>query len=288
MNFSAIKARMANLQNRLTTGLRDGLGQSCGEDVWDYEHGRGGGVTRVYRGGVLQKGGVNFSGVEGRLRDSLAVGMGLEGGAPFSATGVSVVLHAENPFVPTVHLNVRYFECKGKWWFGGGIDLSPVYPFEEDARFFHRTLKDVCDRFEPDAYAKFKRWCDEYFHIKHRGEMRGVGGVFFDYLQSDRLKLERFVFEVGESLLTAYLPLALKRKDTPYEEKHLEFQRIRRGRYVEFNLVYDRGTRFGLETGGRTESILMSLPALASWEYDRPLSEEERQLSRYFQPMEWV
>ncbi|HEV2664068.1 MAG TPA: oxygen-dependent coproporphyrinogen oxidase, partial [Blastocatellia bacterium] len=238
------------------------------EDNWLREGG-GGGRTRVMEeGAVFEKAGVNFSAVEGVLPEEFAKKIELGEGREFFATGVSLVLHPRNPYAPTVHANFRYLEKGDARWFGGGSDLTPYYPFPEDARHFHRALKEACDRHDPDYYPRFKKWCDEYFFIKHRNETRGVGGIFFDYLQGDIGRLFAFVKDAGEAFLPAYLPIAQLRRHHNYGEREREFQLIRRGRYVEFNLVYDRGTIFGLETRGRTESILMSLPPLARWVYD--------------------
>jgi coproporphyrinogen III oxidase len=271
------------------------------EDEWRREGG-GGGRSRVLEGGaVFEKAGVNFSAVEGELPEALAAqqlahlrkqfGEQFQTGSrTFYATGISLVLHPLNPYVPTVHANFRFLEQGGARWFGGGSDLTPYYPFREDVRHFHRTLKGACDRHGVADYTHFKKWCDEYFYIKHRNETRGVGGIFFDYLTEDLERVFDFVRDAGESFLSAYLPIAERRKDTPYGERERAFQLIRRGRYVEFNLVYDRGTAFGLMTGGRTESILMSLPPHASWVYDyRPQpGTAEAEAWAYFQPREWL
>jgi coproporphyrinogen III oxidase len=271
------------------------------EDEWRRDGG-GGGRSRVLEGGaVFEKAGVNFSAVEGELPEALAAqqlahlrkrfgGQFQTGSRAFYATGVSLVLHPLNPYVPTVHANFRFLDQGGVSWFGGGADLTPSYPFREDVVHFHRTFKEACDRHEVADYTHFKQWCDEYFYIRHRGEMRGVGGIFFDYLTEDLERVFDFVRDAGESFLPAYLPIAERRKDMPYGERERAFQLIRRGRYAEFNLVYDRGTAFGLMTGGRTESILMSLPPLASWVYDyRPQpGTPEAEASAYFQPQEWL
>lgn len=271
------------------------------EDVW-WREGGGGGRSRVLAdGAVFEKAGVNFSAVEGELPEALAtqqlahlrkqLGEHFQPTSrEFLATGISLVLHPVNPYVPTVHANFRFLEQGGARWFGGGADLTPYYPFREDVVHFHRTFKEACERHDVANYTRFKKWCDEYFYIKHRGEMRGVGGIFFDYLTADLERVFAFVRDAGESLLPAYLPIAERRKETPYGEREREFQLIRRGRYVEFNLVYDRGTTFGLMTGGRTESILMSLPPLASWIYDyRPQpGTPEAEAWNYFRPQEWL
>ncbi|MBH33162.1 MAG: oxygen-dependent coproporphyrinogen oxidase [Euryarchaeota archaeon] len=272
------------------------------EDIWNRDEG-GGGRSRVFSGGsVFDKAGVNVSVVHGRLEREAARSMG--GGKilgdedlDFFATGLSLVLHPKNPMAPTVHSNYRYFERgdatkEGSWWFGGGADLTPSYLFEEDARHFHSTLKAVCDRHEVADYPNFKKWCDDYFHIKHRNERRGVGGIFFDDLRlTDKEKCFNFVQDCADSFLSSYIPILSRRKDLPFTEENSKWQQIRRGRYVEFNLVYDRGTTFGLRTNGRIESILMSLPLTARWEYCHEIesdSEEERLLKVLKNPIDWV
>jgi len=264
------------------------------EDLWNRKGG-GGGRTRILENGaVFEKAGVNFSAVEGLLPEEFAqkIAPEIEGarGREFFATGVSLVLHPQHPFVPTVHANFPYLEKGQVGWFGGGTDLTPYYPIDEDIIHFHRTLKEACDMHDPDYYRRFKKSCDEYFFIRHRSETRGVGGIFFDYLQGDPEKVFAFVREAAEGFLPAYLPIVERRRDQAYGEREREFQLIRRGRYVEFNLVYDRGTAFGLETEGRTESILMSLPPLARWLYDyhpEPNSPEAHAWS-YFKPHDWL
>jgi coproporphyrinogen III oxidase len=260
------------------------------EDKWSREGG-GGGRTRVMEeGAVFEKAGVNFSAVEGLMSEEFAKRIELGEGREFFATGVSLVLHPRNPYVPTVHANFRYLEKGDARWFGGGADMTPYYPFREDARHFHLAFKEACDKHDPGYYPHFKKWCDEYFFLKHRNETRGVGGIFFDYLQGDMESLFAFVKDAGEAFLPAYLPIVERRRDHDYGEREREFQLIRRGRYVEFNLVYDRGTIFGLETRGRTESILMSLPPLARWVYDykpEPNSPEAEAWT-YFKPQNWL
>ncbi len=260
----------SSLQDTICQGLEACDGQArFREDLWHREGG-GGGRTRVMENGaIFEKAGVNFSAVEGTLPEEFAKKLGGGGaGREFFATGVSLVLHPHNPYIPTVHANFRFLEKGGGAWFGGGADLTPIYPFREDVVHFHSTLKQACDLHSPEYYPKFKSWCDEYFFIKHRNETRGVGGIFFDYLEGDLEAIFAFVREAGQSFLPAYLPIVERRRHLSYTEREREFQLIRRGRYAEFNLVYDRGTVFGLETRGRTESILMSLPPLASWVYD--------------------
>jgi coproporphyrinogen III oxidase len=284
----------SKLQDEITGALEqlDGAARFR-EDLWEREGG-GGGCTRVMESGALfEKAGVNFSEVYGELSEAFAAKLPIGEGLHFFATGVSLVLHPWNPMVPTVHANFRYLERGSTGWFGGGLDLTPYYPHIEDVIHFHQTLKETCDRFDPSFYPRFKRWCDDYFFIKHRGETRGVGGIFFDYLTGEGSTLEfifSFVQEAGRAFLPAYLPIAERRRNEPYTEREREFQLIRRGRYAEFNLVYDRGTTFGLETKGRTESILMSLPPLARWAYDyhpQPGS-REAEAWEFFRPHDWL
>lgn len=263
------------------------------EDKWKREGG-GGGRTRIFKGKIIEKGGVNFSAVNGQMPEKIAASLNLPDNN-FLATGVSIVLHPKNPFIPIIHMNVRYFETSvGKWWFGGGIDLTPHYVIKEDAQFFHRMLKSVCDEHHASYYSKFKTWADDYFFVRHRNETRGIGGIFFDQLKEDqktKLELFEFVKAVGNQFMPIYRELIQKNRDTSYEENHIAWQRLRRGRYVEFNLVWDRGTKFGLDTNGRTESILMSLPPLASWEYDyhpAPKSLEFETLQYLKKGIDWI
>ena len=279
-----------SVQHEISDALVHVSGKSFLEDKWNYDLGKGGGTTHVFEGEVIERGGINFSRVEGELPESIANRIDLGNSRRFFATGVSVVLHPKNPFVPTVHMNVRYLERGEKKWFGGGIDLTPYYPFEEDIIYFHQTLKITCDKHDPTYYSKFKKWCDEYFFIKHRNEPRGIGGIFFDYLCEDLEKEFSFTTDVGRAFIKTYLPILEKRMNTSYSNHHRQFQFFRRGRYVEFNLVYDRGTLFGLETGGRIESILLSLPPLTAWKYNwapEPGSPEAR-LYEVLTPREWV
>lgn len=260
------------------------------EDRWS-RAGGGGGSTRVLEeGSVFEKAGVNTSVVHGELSESFA--QRLPGsGREFFAAGISLVLHPMNPFVPTFHANLRMIVHGDKAWFGGGADLTPHYLFEEDAAHFHRTLKAACDRHDRSCYPRFKRACDEYFRLKHRGETRGVGGIFFEDTGGDLQREFAFVQDCGRALMPAYLPLASRRRKSPYSEEQKKWQEIRRGRYAEFNLLYDRGTAFGLETGGRVESILMSLPPRARWRYDyqpAPASEEARLVEVLRSPREWA
>lgn len=261
------------------------------EDTWQREGG-GGGRTRVIAdGGVFEKAGVNFSEVFGEMSPEFAKQLPGDG-MQFTATGVSLVLHPRNPLVPTVHANFRFLTKGAKWWFGGGGDLTPYYPFKGDVIHFHRTWRDVCERHKDVAdYAKMKKDCDDYFLLHHRQEARGVGGIFFDYLDGDFDKVFAFVKDAGETFIPAYGPIAQKRKLRPYTSKQREFQEYRRGRYVEFNLLYDRGTIFGLKTGGRIESILMSLPPVVRYVYDcqfEPDSQEAELTNYWLKPRDWV
>jgi len=257
----------------------------------------GGGVTRILAGGaVFEKAGVNFSEVKGTMPADFAAKLGAaREEVPFFATGVSLVIHPFSPMVPTTHANWRYIELGEKRWFGGGSDLTPYYLEDEDAIHFHRSVKGVCDKYSPEYYPRFKKWCDEYFFLPHRQETRGVGGLFFDYIgRDDGADLEAFfpfVRDLGFTFTEQYLPIVTRRKDIPFTEEEKKFQLLRRGRYVEFNLLYDRGTHFGLQTNGRIESILMSLPAVVHWDYCpevRPGSREERLIQTLKNPREWA
>jgi len=283
-------AYLQGLQETITTALTAIDGAPFREDRWE-RPGGGGGRTRILEGGaVFERAGVNFSEVHGELPPALAATMPGEGAA-FVALGLSLVLHPRNPFVPIVHANFRFLTRGETGWFGGGTDLTPCYLFEEDARHFHETLRAACDRRGVARYADFKRTCDDYFLIAHRGERRGLGGVFFDYLAGDLERHFDLVRDVSGAFLPAYLPIVERRRETPYEPRHREWQLLRRGRYVEFNLVYDRGTVFGLTTAGRIESILMSLPPLASWAYAHdpaPGSEEARLVEVLRTPRDWA
>jgi coproporphyrinogen III oxidase len=295
----AVEAYLLDLQDRLTRALEEADGRRrFEEDSWERAEG-GGGRTRILaEGGLFEKAGVSFSHVWGAslpaaataLRPSLA-------GRSFRAMGVSLVLHPANPYVPTAHANVRFLlaESHGEdpvWWFGGGFDLTPYYPFEEDAVHWHRVARDACAAFGPEVYGRFKRWCDEYFYLRHRGELRGVGGLFFDDLSGWGFERSfAFLRSVGDHFLPAYLPIAERRRATPYGARERGFQLYRRGRYAEFNLLYDRGTLFGLQSGGRTESILMSLPPLAAWRYSfqpEPGSPEEALTRDFLRPRDWL
>ena len=262
-------------------------------DAWE-RPGGGGGLTRVLTEGALfERGGVNFSSVHGRFSPEFAAQLpaGSGAGLDFFATGVSLVLHPRSPRIPTVHANFRLLRRGPSLWFGGGADLTPYYPALEDVIHFHATWKAACDRHDPDFYRRYKKWCDEYFYLPHRRETRGVGGIFFDYLQRDVERDFAFVSDAGSAFLEAYLPIVRRRRDDPWGERERSFQLLRRGRYVEFNLLFDRGTTFGLKTDGRAESILMSLPPLARWEYDARFEEssDEAALARdWLKPRDWL
>ena len=298
-DVAQVKAFLLQLQDEICRSLEqaDGVGRFV-EDAWAREGG-GGGRTRVMRhGDMIEQGGVNFSHVYGDAMPASATAHRPElAGRKFEAMGVSLVIHPHNPYVPTSHANVRFFiaEKEGEepiWWFGGGFDLTPFYPFAEDVQHWHRVSRDLCQPFGEDIYPEFKSWCDRYFFLKHRNEMRGVGGLFFDDLNRwPFADCFAFIQAVGRGYLDAYLPIIERRKAQPYGEREREFQLYRRGRYVEFNLVYDRGTLFGLQTGGRTESILMSMPPLARWEYDwqpEAGSPEALLYTDYLAPREWL
>ncbi|MCS7047552.1 MAG: oxygen-dependent coproporphyrinogen oxidase [Gemmataceae bacterium] len=284
-------ALFRDLQDRICQALEAVDGQArFREDFWQ-RPGGGGGRTRVLsQGGIFEKAGVNFSEVFGQMSPEFAAQLPGEG-LDFAATGVSLVLHPHNPFVPTVHANFRFLTKGNKQWFGGGADLTPYYPFREDVVHFHKTWKTVCTRHGPPVdYARFKKWCDEYFYLPHRNEARGVGGIFFDYLEGDFEALLAFVSDCGANFLEAYLPIVHRRKGLAFGPQQRAFQEFRRGRYVEFNLLYDRGTVFGLKTGGRTESILMSLPPVAQWRYDfhPPPGSREAELYEFLKPRDWA
>jgi len=252
----------SGLQERIVSALEVVDRKGFTRDSWQRPEGGGGTTCIVEDGTVLERGGVNLSRVRGgKLPPSASASRPQLAGRAFEAMGVSLVLHPRNPYCPTVHMNVRFFAAGDIWWFGGGMDLTPYYGFEEDVRHFHATCKAALDGLGKDYYPRFKRWCDEYFHLRHRGEPRGVGGIFFDDLAEE--SSFRLVQSVGDHFLAAYLPILERRKSLPFSERERSFQAYRRGRYVEFNLVVDRGTLFGLQSGGRTESILMSLPPRA-------------------------
>jgi coproporphyrinogen III oxidase len=302
MSIAAVRDYLLGLQQRIVAEMERLDGGTFVRDGWTRapsERLQGDGLTRCIDGGALfERGGCNFSHVRGpQLPPSATQHRPELAGAPFEALGVSLVMHPRNPYVPTVHLNVRMFAAlpQGKdpvQWFGGGMDLTPYYGFEDDAQHFHRTCRDALAPFGLELYPRYKRWCDEYFFLKHRNEPRGIGGIFFDDVSElgfqRGFELQR---AVGDAFLAAYVPVVERRRDTPYGERERTFQAIRRGRYVEFNLVYDRGTLFGLQSGGRTESILMSMPPQVSWRYDHrpePGSAEARLYTDFLTPRDWA
>lgn len=280
-----------SLQDRIVAGLEAVDGRQFHEDSWERPGGGGGRSRVLLEGGLFEKAGVNFSDVHGQMSEEFS--QNIPGaGRDFSATGVSLVLHPRNPRVPTVHANFRFLTKGDRAWFGGGADLTPFYPQRDDVIHFHRVWRDVCHAHSAVAdYTRLKTWCDEYFHLPHRNEARGVGGIFFDYLEGDLERLFDFVRAAGDSFLSSYIPIVERRRNDPYTEKQKEFQEYRRGRYVEFNLIYDRGTIFGLKTAGRIESILMSLPAKARWWYDyrpEPGSPEAELTEYWLKPRDWA
>ncbi|TBV08828.1 oxygen-dependent coproporphyrinogen oxidase [Stutzerimonas kirkiae] len=297
--IESIKTYLLDLQDRICAALEaeDGHARFI-EDAWQ-RPGGGGGRTRVIENGALiEKGGVNFSHVFGTgLPPSASAHRPELAGRGFQALGVSLVIHPENPHVPTSHANVRFFSAEKEgeepvWWFGGGFDLTPYYGVEEDCVHWHQVARDACAPFGAEVYPRFKEWCDRYFHLRHRNEPRGVGGLFFDDLnQWDFDTSFAFLRAIGDAYLAAYLPIVQRRKGTPFSEAQREFQAFRRGRYVEYNLVYDRGTLFGLQSGGRTESILMSLPPVVRWGYDwkaQPGTPEARLTEYFLQERDWL
>jgi len=294
-----VKSWLLGLQDRICSALSDEDGSAeFIVDEWRREEG-GGGRSRVLTdGAVFEKAGVNFSHVQGSALPASASAHRPElAGRDYQAMGVSLVIHPENPYVPTSHANVRLFvaekpDSEPVWWFGGGFDLTPYYGFDEDCQHWHRVARDACEPFGKDVYPRFKQWCDDYFYLRHRREPRGVGGLFFDDLNEwDFATSFAFIRAVGDAYLEAYRPIVARRKTHPYGERERQFQLYRRGRYVEFNLVYDRGTLFGLQSDGRTEAILMSLPPLVRWEYDyrpAPGSDEARLTEHFLQPRDWL
>jgi len=298
MDLGAVRAYFTGLQRSLVEGLEALDGGSFRTDAWERPEG-GGGITRVIEEGeFFERGGVAFSHVTGkRLPPSASASRPELAGRGFEAMGVSLVLHPRNPYCPTVHMNVRCFAATAPgtdpvWWFGGGMDLTPYYGFEEDARHFHATCRQALDAFDPAHYPRFKQWCDEYFFLKHRGEPRGIGGIFFDDFSAGGFDAAfALVRSVGDHFLPAYTPIAGRRRSLPFGDAERAFQAYRRGRYVEFNLVYDRGTLFGLQSGGRTESILMSMPPLVAWRYDwkpAPGTPEARLYTDFLRARDWA
>ena len=294
-----VRNYLQSLQDRICVRLAELDGRAAfAEETWVRPEGGGGRSRVITDGQVFEKGGVNYSHVLGATLPASATAHRPElAGAPWQAMGVSLVMHPENPYIPTSHANVRFFIAKKPgeaplWWFGGGYDLTPYYGFEADCIHWHQTAADACEPFGRDVYARYKRWCDEYFYLKHRDEPRGVGGLFFDDLNAHDFETDfAFMRAVGDSFLEAYVPIVERRRNHPYGERERDFQLYRRGRYVEFNLVYDRGTLFGLQSGGRTESILMSLPPLVRWEYGfqpEPNSDEARLTGYFLTGRDWL
>ncbi|MDR5778961.1 oxygen-dependent coproporphyrinogen oxidase [Caballeronia sp. LZ065] len=301
-DIAAVRAYLTGLQTRIADALGGFDGTPFGTDAWTREPGahlRGGGVTRILEGGgFFERGGIGFSDVQGdALPPSASAARPQLAGRGFEALGVSLVMHPRNPHCPTVHMNVRMLTAlkAGEapiFWFGGGMDLTPVYGYEDDARHFHETCRAALDPFDTQLYPRFKTWCDEYFYLKHRNEQRGIGGIFFDDFSEPGFEASfAMMRSVGDAFLNAYLPIIERRRDTPYSEREREFQAYRRGRYVEFNLVFDRGTHFGLQSGGRTESILLSMPPEAHWRYDwnaEPGTPEARLVEDFLVRREWL
>jgi coproporphyrinogen III oxidase len=294
INKESITSHFKELQQSICRALENADGKSVfRSDTWDRSEGGGGDSRIIENGALIEKGGVNFSAVWGATPEKIKANFSYDADA-FYATGVSIVLHPRNPFVPIIHMNIRYFELNDRtWWFGGGIDLTPHYIDKEEAARFHMKLKEVCDRYDPEYYQTYKPWADDYFYIKHRNETRGVGGIFFDRLtrEGEKQQLFDFVIDVGRAFVPIYLEPAEKKRNQEFTEDHRAWQLMRRGRYVEFNLVLDRGTKFGLETNGRIESILMSLPPLASWKYDyqpEPDTPEWETLQSLKKNINWV
>lgn len=293
---SLVKNVLIKKQNEICHALEAVALKSFKEDMWEFNGGEGGGSTRILESDIIEKAGVNFSHIKGlSLPQAATKERPYLMGKPFEVLGLSIVIHPKNPYVPTVHGNVRYFEINHSnqliWWIGGGVDMTPYYGNDEDCIQWHQWLKQICDRQDSNIYSQFKKQCDDYFYLKHRSEARGIGGIFFDDLNAwgfDRCF--EFIQDVVQSIVQVYVPILNKRKDTSYGKKEREFQLVRRGRYVEFNLLYDRGTLFGLQSGGRTESILMSLPPQVEWKYDylvEPNTPEAKLYEWYLQPKNW-
>lgn len=298
-NVKSVSDYLLGLQDRITHSLEHvDAGKCFAEDQWQREEGGGGRSRVLEESRIFEKAGINFSHVHGTQLPASATAHRPElAGRSFEALGVSLVIHPRNPYVPTSHANVRFFiaeksEADPVWWFGGGFDLTPYYGFEDDAVHWHQTARDACQPFGPSVYPRFKHWCDEYFFLKHRNEPRGIGGLFFDdFNELGFSRCFEFMQSVGDHFVPAYIPIVERRKHFPYGEREREFQMYRRGRYVEFNLVYDRGTLFGLQTGGRAESILMSLPPIVRWRYNwhpEPGSAEAALYDKFLRPRNWI
>jgi coproporphyrinogen III oxidase len=294
-----IKEYFLLLQEKICSKLEEHEDKSFLEDIWTYENGSGGGKTRVLEGGtVLEKAGVNFSHIQGESLPPSIINMKPElEGFSFQAMGVSIVIHPFNPMIPTTHMNTRFFVAEKEnqesvWWFGGGFDLTPYYPYQEDCIHWHKEAYKACQAFGDGLYKKFKDQCDDYFYLPHRNETRGIGGLFFDYYNTNGLNESfNFVQSVGDHFLTAYIPILVKRKQLPFTKEEKNFQLYRRGRYVEFNLLFDRGTHFGIQSQGRTESILMSLPPVTKWIYNykpHPKSKEEDLYTKFLIKRDWI
>lgn len=303
MNTETVKTYLTSLQLRIVEAIEQIDGGRFLRDPWERAPGEspinGGGLTCILEGGaVFERAGIGFSHVSGAsLPPSAAANRPELAGRSWEAMGVSLVFHPRNPYAPTTHMNVRFFNASKEgeepvWWFGGGMDLTPIYGFEDDARHFHQTCKDALSPFRGDLYPRFKAWCDDYFYLKHRKETRGIGGIFFDDFHALGFEQSFAMLQsVGDHFLDAYVPIIHRRKDTAYGERERAFQQHRRGRYVEFNLVFDRGTLFGLQSGGRTESILLSMPPVVTWQYNyqpEPGSAEARLVSDFLVPKDWV
>ena len=288
-----VARELLDLQTTLCDTLGGADGHSFGLDPWSREEG-GGGCARVLEEGALfEKGGVLFSAINGARLPPMVLKEhpDIDPATPYFATGVSLILHPRNPYVPTVHFNVRYFEVGELFWYGGGMDLTPYYPFREDCIHFHRAIKACCDAFDPSYHPRFKPWCDQYFYLPHREEPRGIGGIFFNYLKDGRESGRKFLLALGTAFLEGYIPIVERRRDTPYGDRELDFQHTRRGRYVEFNLLHDQGTHFGLQSAGRVESILASMPPRVRWRYDwrpEPGSPEAALLNEFLPPRDWA
>lgn len=299
MNISSINDYLLSLQDKLCFKLSKIDGKNFRKDDWSYLKGKGGGKTYIIENGnVIERCGVNYSFIESKSLPDAVLGRKPElQNHGFQAAGLSLVIHPKNPYAPTSHLNVRFFlatkiNCQPIWWFGGGFDLTPSYGFEEDCRHWHNVAYNACKSFGSEVYAKYKAQCDSYFYLPHRGEHRGIGGLFFDYLNEWGFKKSfSFARSVGDHYIEAYLPILDRRKNTPYTQKERDFQLYRRSRYAEFNLIYDRGTQFGLQSGGRIESILMSMPPLTKWVYDyKPLedSKEGKLCNDFLRAKNWI
>lgn len=287
--FNIVEKYVSGLQVTICNAIEKIDGKKFSEDKWAMKTG-GGGITKVITDGkIFEKGGVNFSSIKGKMNDETAHQLNVEP-QNFNVCGISLILHPFSPKIPTIHMNIRFFELeKGKTWFGGGTDLTPYYPYEKDFKHFHQTLKQACNSAVPNIYESYKKNCDEYFYIKHRNEMRGIGGTFFDYIDGNEQNFN-LVKSIGNCFLDSYLPIVERRKNEEFTDDDKKFQLIRRGRYVEFNLIYDRGTLFGLKSGGRIESILVSLPSEVNFIYNYSSKPGSAQalMEEYYQPKNWT